>query len=256
MTFEAESAWVAREEAYIEGWRHPVGIAIPDDELSFLLVPDEVESAIVFELARRVHHYQRRHINRKEQITKAVMVTMGGLLPGVLLYDHLVQGIEDGVPPIEFGTMGVTLYEGPGKRLETPQIVQDVSIEVAGSTVLVIDDLGDYGGTMDFMANLIKERGAAAVLTLELYTKPAAKKRRAATFSFGEVPQDTWIITPRERVETLMKRVPVWKNRGASMNECRRRLVDLIGYPPPLVDYYLPYAYREWEPAITESDEG
>jgi hypothetical protein len=82
------------------------------------------------------------------------------------------------------------------------------------------------------------------VLTLELYTKPAARALCPPTFWFGETPQDTWIITPRERVETLMKRAPVWKERGASIQECRRRLVDLIGYPAALVDYYLPKAYN------------
>ncbi len=168
---------------------------------------------------------------------------MGGLLPGVLLYDHLVQGIDDGVPPIEFGTLGVSLYEGPGKRLENPIIVQDVSIPIDGTTTLAIDDLGDYGGTMDYVVGLLMDKGAHSVLTLELYTKPAAKKIRPATFSFGEVPQSTWIITPRERVETLIKRVPLWEKRGATMAECRRRLVDLIGYPEDLADYYLPHAY-------------
>jgi len=244
------------DEIDLECWRLPKGAAVPGDTLSFLLIPDDVEAAIVFELARRVHEYQRQHQGTKAQITKAIMVTMGGLLPGVLLYDHMVQGIEEGIPQIEFGTIGVSLYEGPGKRLEKPVVVQDASIPVAGATVLVIDDLGDYGGTMDFVVSIIKEKGAHQVLTLELYTKPAAKKARPATFSFGEVPQDTWIITPRERVETLMKRVPVWKERGTSMEECRRRLVELIGYPAGLVSFYLPLAYARGEspPAATSPD--
>jgi hypoxanthine phosphoribosyltransferase len=231
----------------LEPWRFPRGAVVPGDSLSFLLIPNDVEAAIVFDLARRVHEYQRRHVGTAAQITKAVMVTMGGLLPGVLLYDHMVQGIGDGIPQIEFGTIGVSLYEGPGQRLEKPVVVQDTSIAVTGATVLVIDDLGDYGGTMDFVVSIVREKGAHQVLTLELYTKPAAKKARPATFSFGEVPQDTWIITPRERVETLMKRVPVWKQRGASMEECWRRLVELIGYPTSLVDYYLPLAYAKAE---------
>ncbi len=234
---------LSRPDVDLEKWRRPDGVAVPDDELRFLLIPDDVEAAIVFDLARQVHHYQRHYAGKPEQISKAVMITMGGLLPGVLLYDHLVQGLEDGVPEIEFGTIGVSLYEGPGKRLENPIVVQDVSIPVEGATTLVIDDLGDFGGTMDFVVRIVKSRGAHSVLTLELYTKPAARQARPATFAFGEVPQDTWIITPRERVETLMKRVPLWKRRGASFEECRRRLVDLIGYPQGLVAYYLPYAY-------------
>ena len=75
--------------------------------------------------------------------------------------------------------------------------------------------------------------------------KPKALELTGADFYFGEAPQDTWIITPRERVETLMKRVPVWKERGASIAECRRRFIDLIGYTEREVDYYLEQAYND-----------
>jgi hypoxanthine phosphoribosyltransferase len=221
-------------------WQQPEGVAIPDDELRFLFVPDDVEAAIVFELAKQIHAYQQQHTGTERQITKAVMVSMGGLLPGVLLYDHLVEGNLNQSPPIEFGTIGVTLYEGPGKRLEVPQVMQNVSIPVKDATTLVIDDLGDFGGTMDFVTTILEQEGARTVLTLQLYSKPAARRLRPATFTFGEIPQHTWVITPRERVETLIKRVPLWLARGASPAECRRRLVDLIGYPADLVDYYLP----------------
>ncbi len=78
-----------------------------------------------------------------------------------------------------------------------------------------------------------------AVLTLALYMKPMAMRTCPADFFFGEVPQDTWIITPRECVETMVKRVPVWRERGADQRECQRRLVDIIGYPPALAAYYL-----------------
>ena len=105
--------------------------------------------------------------------------------------------------------------------------------------VLVIDDLGDRGGTLQFLTQYIAEKGAKQVLTLALYMKPMAIQKCPADFSFGEVEQDTWIITPRETVETMIKRVPVWKERGADQRECQRRLVDIIGYPPQLAEYYL-----------------
>ena len=69
----------------LEFWRKPEGVRVPDDELSFLLVPDAVESAACLELAWQVHDYQDQHQGTPEQVTKALMVTMGGLLPGVWL---------------------------------------------------------------------------------------------------------------------------------------------------------------------------
>jgi hypoxanthine phosphoribosyltransferase len=225
-------------------WRQPTGVDIPDDELSFLLVPDEVEAIATFELSQQVHLYQQDSLAAGQTITKALIVTMGGMLPGVLLYDHLVDGRGKGVPKIEFGTIGVSLYKGPGVRYDNPLVQHGISIPISGETVLIIDDLGDCGGTMQFLTQYITDSGAHKVLNLAMYMKPVAMQTCAADFWFGETPQDTWIITPRERVETMFKRVPLWKERGANQEECCRRLVDLIGYPRSLTDYYLPRAYN------------
>lgn len=231
-------------EIDLEFWKSPSGVAVPDDELRFLLIPDAVEAAATFELAKQVRRYQDSHVESGEQIGKALIVTMGGMLPGVLLFDHLVEGRTPNVPKIEFGTIGVSLYKGPGVRYENPLVQHGISIQVSGAIVLIIDDLGDCGGTMQFLTQYILDSGARRVLNLAMFMKPVAKQTCAADFWFGETPQDTWIITPRERVETIVKRVPVWKQRGADEQECYRRLVNIIGYEKQLVEYYLPKVYR------------
>ncbi|MFK7974796.1 MAG: phosphoribosyltransferase [Halioglobus sp.] len=224
-------------------WKKPTGVAIPDDELSFLLVPDAVEALAVGEVAQQVHEFQRANSQDGDPITHALMATMGGMLPGILFYDHLAQGNPAGTDPMAFGTIGVALYKGPNERFDAPEVKQEISLDIKGGNVLVIDDLGDRGGTLKFLSQYIAEQGASRVMTLALYMKPMAMEVCPADFSFGEVEQDTWIITPRERVETLVKRLPVWKERGASEAECRRRLCDLIGYPEAVVDQYLPQVY-------------
>lgn len=224
-------------------WKKPEGIAVPDDELSFLLVPDAVESLAVGAVAQQVHAFQQDEQSSGNAITCALMATMGGMLPGILLYDHLVQGRPAGTPQIEFGTIGVSLYKGPNERFAEPLVKQEVSIEIDDATVLVVDDLGDRGGTMNFLKEYIAGKGASRVMTLALYMKPLAMEVCPSDFYFGEVEQDTWIITPRERIETMAKRVPVWKERGASQEECRRRLCELIGYPAIEVEQYLERIY-------------
>ena len=167
------------------------------------------------------------------------------MLRGILLYDHLVQGRSSHHPAITFGTVGISLYKGPGEQLEHPHVHQDISIAIAGETVLLVDDLIDRGGTMRFLTDHVLQAGAKKSLRLVLYMKPAAADYGGADFYFGQLSQDTWLITPREQVETMVKRVPVWRERGATEDECRRRLVELIGYPTRLVDQYLPLAYAQ-----------
>ena len=244
MTLYKDQLDSIQTEINLDFWRAPEGAAIPGDDLRFLLIPDAVEAQAMFVLAKQVHEYQKSNTDEAEQITSALMVTMGGLLPSVLLFDHLVEGRYANVPKIEFGTIGVSLYKGPGERYENPLVQHGISIPVSGRTVLVIDDLADYGGTMNFLKKYIIESGARKVLTLAMYTKPAARKVIPIDFCFGETPQDTWIITPRERVETLVKRVPFWKQQGASEQDCYHYLVDLIGYPEKTVEYYLPLIYK------------
>lgn len=227
----------------IEFWQEPEGVAVPDDELRFLLVPDAVEALAVFELAQQVHRYQRAASADGSCIDRALMATMGGLLPGILLHDHLAGGRPPNTPAIDFGTIGVSLYKGPDERHEELRVTQEMSLDVEGRVVLLVDDLLDRGDTMHFLTAHVADRGALEVLTLALFMKPEAAVRCPADFFFGTVAQDTWIITPREYAETLARRVPVWKQRGASQAECRRRLVELVGYPVSLVDYCLGPVY-------------
>jgi len=60
--------------------------------------------------------------------------------------------------------------------------------------------------------------------------------------TYSRVPADTWIITPRERVETMMKRVPYWAQQGASRAECLENLAH-IGYSQYLVDEWFDVAW-------------
>ena len=224
----------------IDFWRTPEGVAIPDDELRFLLVPDTVEARVVGEVAGQIKTFQQ---SAHEPITQALMVTMGGLLPGILLYDHLAH--MPSAPHIAFGSIGVSLYTGPDQRRPTPRVVQESTLEIEDEVVVLIDDLGDRGGTLRFLSGHLTAQGARRVMSLALFMKPRAKTVYPADFYFGELTQDTWIITPREYVETMAKRIPVWKQRGATRAECEHRLVDLIGYPPHLVDTYLETLFEQ-----------
>jgi hypothetical protein len=60
--------------------------------------------------------------------------------------------------------------------------------------------------------------------------------------TFANIPHDTWIITPRERVETMVKRVPFWAGHGASRENCIDYL-EKIGYPDYLIDGWFDAAW-------------
>ncbi len=227
-----------------EFWKNPSGVEVAFDALKFLYVPDHVMSYLAAQLARAVYRHQIDTIASKEQITHAVMITMGGMLPGVLLHDHLAWTLNKNIPPIAFGTMGVKYYAGPGQPLDEPKILHPLSIDVRGHVVGVIEDLVDLGGTARFVAHYLKsEHGARKIVLIAPYMKTVIGADEMEVISYGNVPKDTWIIMPRERVETLIKRVPRWREAGASLKNCEENLLR-IGYPHYLLDIYLRATYE------------
>ncbi|MDQ7025287.1 MAG: phosphoribosyltransferase family protein [Anaerolineae bacterium] len=227
-----------------EFWKEPQGVAVDYDDLRFLYVPDHVATFIVAQMARKVYRYQVNNISTKEQITHAIMITMGGLLPGVMLHDHLAWTLNKNIPAIDFGTMGVKFYAGPGAPLDKPTIIRPLSIDVKDKIVGVVEDLVDLGGTAQFVAEyLAKEKGAKKIVLIAPYLKSTGVMETMEVLFYGHVPKDTWIITPREKVETLIKRVPYWRDNGASIQACEANLRK-IGYPPYLTDVYLRPTYE------------
>lgn len=232
----------------LDAWKNPQGVAVPGDELRFLYVTDWAEHMMVTWLAKEVFAFQRAHARHGRQITKMVMITMGALLPGVLMHDAITYGADPEMPEVEFGTFGVKFYAGPGQPLAEPYIVQPLSIKVEGHVVGIVEDLADIGRTAKYVQSVLcsPEYGARETVLIAPYRKSTASHFDMDVISFGWVPADTWIITPRERVETMIKRVPYWAGKGLSADACLANLRS-IGYPAYLLDAWFETAWRRAE---------
>lgn len=227
-----------------EFWKNPHGVDVTHDHLRFLYIPDRITTYIAAQLARKVYRYQINNIATRKQITDAVMITMGALLPGVMLHDHLAWTLNKNISPINFGTLGVKFYAGPGQPLDEPYINHPLSIDVEDKVVGVVEDLVDLGGTAKFVHQyLTEEKGADTIVLIAPYLKTTNVMDEMEVIYYGNVPKDTWIITPREKVETLVKRVPHWRDNGASITQCEENL-QKIGYPQYLIDVYLRPTYE------------
>ncbi len=78
-------------------WKNPQGTDVEHDSLKFLYIPDHIETYIMTQIARSVYRYQIDNLSTQMQITTAVMITMGALLPGVLLHDHLAWTLNKNI---------------------------------------------------------------------------------------------------------------------------------------------------------------
>lgn len=246
MGHEQESHFKQQYEALRDYWKNPQGVEIEFDRLKFLYVTDQASHMMTAELASLIQNYQRENLGTERQITKMAMIMMGGLYPAVLLKDkiHLFRNELHGY---EYGAMGVKFYQSVGVPLEHPQVIHKLDLDIENQCVGVIDDLIDTGGTLAFVENELKgpEYNASRVVLIAPFIKKRREEITQDIIYFGEVPSDTWIITPRERDETLKDRLLEWHIKsGIPLEECKNTFIR-IGYDPLLLEWWFPVICTE-----------
>jgi hypoxanthine phosphoribosyltransferase len=116
-------------------------------------------------------------------------ISRGGLVPARILSDILGNH--------ELYVIRIGFYTGVGKTTREPRILQDVSIDVYGKKILLVDDISDTGGSFKTAVTHLETRGASEIKTASLHLKPAS------TFKpdFFIHTTDAWIIYPWEKHE-------------------------------------------------------
>jgi hypoxanthine phosphoribosyltransferase len=128
------------------------------------------------EIARRVDAL----VSEMESHCRSENLVMIGILRGSFMFlADLVRDLyQHGVhPKIDFLTL-----ESYGSGMEssgTVRVTKDITVDVAGAEVLIIDDILDSGRTLTFARQLLVDKGAKRVLTCALLDKP---ERRVLPF--------------------------------------------------------------------------
>ncbi|MFN7991809.1 MAG: phosphoribosyltransferase [Candidatus Micrarchaeia archaeon] len=113
-------------------------------------------------------------------------LSRGGLVPCRILSDIL--GVED------VGILGVRFYKAMGKASGFPQITQELTMDLGGKRVLLVDDVADTGRSLMVAKEYLRRKGAAEIKVATLHYKPNSVYRPdyfiKATVS--------WIVYPWE----------------------------------------------------------
>lgn len=92
---------------------------------------------------------------------------------------------------IEFIT--VSSY-GAGKESKEIKILQDLTSDVKGRDILLIDDILESGRTLEFVVNLLKARGARRVFVAVLLDKTARRKAKVHAQFVGFPCPDKFVV--------------------------------------------------------------
>lgn len=74
--------------------------------------------------------------------------------------------------PVSLDFMSVSSYGGETKSSGVVRIVKDLDEPLAGKDVLVVEDIVDSGRTLNYLLEMLKDRGPASVRLCTLLDKP------------------------------------------------------------------------------------
>jgi hypoxanthine phosphoribosyltransferase len=112
-----------------------------------------------------------------------------GILKGaVVFYSDLIREID---LPLKTDFMVVSSYGRSTETTGVVKIIKDLSVNITGSDVLIVEDIVDSGITLSYLKNMLKDRGAASIRIATLLDKPARRRvDLKADYSCFEIPDE------------------------------------------------------------------
>ena len=92
---------------------------------------------------------------------------------------------------VEF--IGVSSYKGTQSTGQV-RITHDLSIDLEGKNVLLVEDIVDSGVTIDYLLDLLKVRNPAALKVCTLLSKPHAHKMKHDLDYVGFTVGDEFVV--------------------------------------------------------------
>ena len=97
-----------------------------------------------------------------------------GILKGaVVFFADLIREID---LPLSMDFMVVSSYGASTKTSGVVQVVKDVSQDITGRDVLIVEDIVDSGMTLSYLKKYLSSRGAASIRIVTLLDKPERRR--------------------------------------------------------------------------------
>lgn len=91
--------------------------------------------------------------------------------------------------PCEYDFIVCSSYGESTESAGTLQITKDLSVDIAGRDVILVDDIIDSGLTLDLLTRILRKRGPASVKTCTLLDKPERRTSQiSADYSCFTIP--------------------------------------------------------------------
>ena len=132
-------------------------------DLRNILIRREEINAAVEKLGKQItRDYQGRNL---------VMVCI--LKGAVHFFSDLMREID---LPLNIDFMAVSSYGASTKTSGVVNLVKDLSVDITGMDVLIVEDIVDSGMTLNYLKHYLASRGAASIKICTLLDKPERRR--------------------------------------------------------------------------------
>ncbi len=136
---------------------------IYEDLKSILVTREEIAEA-VSKLGRRItEDYQ----NSRD------LLLVGILKGSVVFFSDLMRAID---LPVKTEFMAVSSYGAATKTSGVVNLVKDLTVDITGMDVLIVEDIVDSGMTLSYLKKYLSTRGAASIKIATLLDKPERRR--------------------------------------------------------------------------------
>ena len=119
------------------------------------------------------------------------LVLIGVLKGGFVFLSDLIRQINI---PIEIDFIQVASYGASLDSSGVIKIKKDIDLPIVGKHVLIVEDIVDYGYTMDYLLRFLKHKKARSVKICALLDKPSRRKISVPISYKGFTVPDKFII--------------------------------------------------------------
>lgn len=166
------------------------GTVVPETEASRVVIVNRVtrDTRVVFEEQAVDEAIERLGVKLAEEYVSRGIGSLAvvSVLEGATAFtDRILAVMRRAAPGLTIDRDEIKVKSYDGDESGEFRILKDISIDLTGREVLVLDDILDTGQTIRELMNLFKERGAAVVKAAVLVEKQT-KRRPDGLFSDEE----------------------------------------------------------------------
>ena len=150
---------------------------------------NDIEKILLSEQQIQTRIQELGEVLTKEYADKNPVII--GVLKGVVVfYADMIRRIQ---VPCQMDFMWISSYAGTdstGKML----VRQDVSADIEGRHVLILEDIFDTGNSLEFTVNHLKKRNPASIKICTLLDKPERRAKPIQADYTGFVVPDAFVV--------------------------------------------------------------